>query len=84
MSKRRLITKKRVQAAIDDIHAIFREHGITEDEADVIWQGMAAFCAYQLCNGTGPFADFIKKHPECREALFSISFTQEANPFSKN
>ena len=73
-----------MQAAIDAIHAIYHEHGISDEEADVIWQGMAAFCAYQLCNSRGPFAKLVKEHPESVDRLLDAVFLTKANPFSKN
>jgi hypothetical protein len=53
--------KKDMEHILAEAERIFQKYGVTEKEKDTIWQAMAAFCAYQLQENKGPFAQAAKK-----------------------
>lgn len=57
----RLAEKEDVENILAVVEETFQKHGITEEERDTIWQGIAAFCLYQLEEKKGPFYESAKE-----------------------
>ncbi len=55
------LTKRQIAALMEQADQIFEARGVPEEEQDMIWWAMAAFCEWQLRAKQGPFYDVATK-----------------------
>ena len=54
------LQKETVEVLRDEVEKVFRSHGLTDEETASVWNGIEAWCLYQLLVKKGPFYEMLK------------------------